>query len=198
MASATTPSATSSSTGGASVRWTWSVSIILILIGGMGIRSTSGWRRRPAPRRGRAPGGGRRLHRRGLAVRGMFRPIADAFNVMAQRVHEHRLAQLKMAKELQASSAGAPGGGQADGDQRGADEAAAVEETRRTMVGAPGGGRARSPRAPDKVASSGRARRRARARGSGTRSQKLSAQSQKIRKITAIIQASRTRAMSWP
>ena len=170
----------------ASVRWTWSVSIILILIGGMAIplylRVDAGVRRLAEGARRVAAGD----YTSRVAVRGMFRPIADAFNAMAQRVHEHQLAQLKMAKELQTSSAELLAVAKQT-ETNAADESAAVEETGRTMVALLASATEIAESA-DKVASTAEHAARA-SEGIGDQIQKLSAQSQKIRKITAAIQS---------
>jgi methyl-accepting chemotaxis protein len=170
----------------ASTRWTWSVSIILILIGGMAIplylRIDAGVRRLAAGARRVAAGD----YTARVAVRGMFRPIADAFNAMAQRVHEHQLAQLKMAKELQTSSAELLAVAKQT-ETNAADESAAVEETGRTMVALLASATEIASSA-DKVASTAEHAARA-SEGIGEQIQKLSAQSQKIRKITAAIQS---------
>jgi methyl-accepting chemotaxis protein len=165
--------------------WTWGVAIILILIGALSIplyvRMDRGVRRLAE--------GARRIaasdYTARVAVRGMFRPIADAFNGMAQRVHEHQLAQLKMAKELQASSAELLAVAKQT-ETNAADESSAVEETRRTMSALLASATDIAESA-DQVAASAEQSTRA-SEGIGEQILKLSAQSQKIRKITAMIQ----------
>ena len=169
----------------ATTMWTWGVSIVLMLIGAMVIplylRIDRGVLRLAEGARKIAGGD---YHAR-VAVRGMFRPIADAFNGMAQRVHEHQLAQLKMAKELQASSVELLAVAKQTETNAG-DESSAVEETRRTMVALLAAATEIAESA-DKVASSAEHSTRA-SEGIGEQILKLSAQSQKIRKITTIIQ----------
>lgn len=165
--------------------WAWGVTIILILVGLMAVplylRIDVGIRRLAEGARRIAAGD----YTARVAVRGMFRPIADAFNGMAQRVHEHQLAQLKMAKELQASSAELLAVAKQT-ETNAADESSAVEETGRTMSALLASATEIAESA-DKVASSAEHSARA-SEGIGEQIQKLSAQSQKIRKITNIIQ----------
>ena len=169
----------------AASRWAWGASIILILLGASGIptylRLDAGVRRLAGGARQIAAGD----YTARVDVRGMFRPIADAFNAMAQRVHAHQLAQLKMAKELQASSAELLAVAKQT-ETNAADESAAVEETGRTMAALLTSATEIAESA-DKVALSADHSARA-SEGIGDQIQKLSAQSQKIRKITAVIQ----------
>ena len=120
-----------------------------------------------------------------VEVRGMFRPIADAFNGMARRVYDHQLAQLEMAKQLQASSAELLAVAKQT-ETNAADESAAVEQTRRTMAALLAAATEIAESA-DKVAASADQSTRA-SDGIGEQILKLTAQSQKIRKITAVIQ----------
>jgi methyl-accepting chemotaxis protein len=166
-------------------RWTWGVAILLIFIGALSVpvyaRINGNVRRLVAGARRIAAGD----YMARVVVRGMFRPIGDTFNAMAHRVHEHQLAQLKMAKELQASSAELLAVAKQT-ETNAADESAAVEETRRTMTALLASATEIAESA-DKVASSAEQSTRA-SEGIGEQIIKLSAQSQKIRKITAIIQ----------
>lgn len=165
--------------------WTWGVAIILIGIGALSIplyvRMDRGVRRLAEGARRVAAGD----YTARVAVRGMFRPIADAFNGMARRVHEHQQAQLKMAKELQASSAELLAVAKQT-ETNAADESSAVEETRRTM-GALLSSATDIAESADQVAASAEQSTRA-SEGIGEQILKLAAQSQKIRKITAMIQ----------
>lgn len=169
----------------ATATWTWGVSLILILIGALSVplyvRMDRGVRRLADGARRIAAGD----YTVRVAVRGMFRPISDAFNGMAQRVHEHQQAQLKMAKELQSSSAELLAVAKQT-ETNAADESSAVEETRRTMVALLSSATEIAESA-DQVASSAEQSTRA-SEGIGEQILKLSAQSQKIRKITAMIQ----------
>ncbi|HWO23704.1 MAG TPA: methyl-accepting chemotaxis protein [Kofleriaceae bacterium] len=165
--------------------WTWGVAVILILIGALSVplyvRMDRGVRRLAEGARRIAAGD----YTARVAERGMFRPIADAFNGMAQRVHEHQQAQLKMAKELQASSAELLAVAKQT-ETNAADESSAVEETRRTMAALLASATDIAESA-DQVAASAEQSTRA-SEGIGEQILKLAAQSQKIRKITALIQ----------
>ena len=165
--------------------WTWGVALILILTGALSVplylRIDRGIRRLAEGARRIAAGD----YTARVAVRGMFRPIADAFNGMARRVHEHQLAQLKMAKELQASSAELLAVAKQT-ETNAADESSAVDETRRTMVALLAAA-TEIAESSDQVAASAEQSTRA-SEGIGEQILKLSAQSQKIRKITAMIQ----------
>lgn len=167
-------------------RWTWGVSLLLLVLIGiivtpLYLRLDRGIRRLADGARQVAAGD----YSTRVASRGIFRPIGEAFNSLAQRVQESQLAQLKMAKELQASSAELLAVAKQT-ETNAADEAAAVEETRRTMVGLLASATEIAESA-DKVASSAEHSARA-SEKIGEQILKLSAQSAKIRKITAVIQ----------
>jgi methyl-accepting chemotaxis protein len=115
----------------------------------------------------------------------MFRQISESFNSMSARIQEHRLAQVKMAKELQSSSAELLAVAKQT-ETNAADEAAAVEETRRTMQALLASATLIAEGA-DSVASKAEHSTRA-SEGIGEQILKLSVQSQKIRKITNVIQ----------
>jgi len=167
-------------------QWTWGVSLLIfVLIGLMAIPLflliDRGIRR--------LAGGASKIaagdYNTRVEVRGMFRPIADAFNGMARRVYGHQLAQLEMAKQLQASSAELLAVAKQT-ETNAADESAAVEQTRRTMAALLAAATEIAESA-DKVAASADQSTRA-SDGIGEQILKLTAQSQKIRKITAVIQ----------
>jgi methyl-accepting chemotaxis protein len=167
-------------------RWTWVISILIVfliaaLVTPLYLRLDRGVRRLAEGARLVAAGD----YTARVGVRGIFGPIADAFNGMAQRVHEHHLAQVKMAKSLQASSAELLAVAKQT-ETNAADESAAVEETRSTMVALLTSATEIAESA-DKVAASAEQSTRA-SEGIGEQILKLSAQSQKIRKITALIQ----------
>ncbi|HWU86486.1 MAG TPA: methyl-accepting chemotaxis protein [Kofleriaceae bacterium] len=165
---------------------TWGVSILLIILIGLIVtplylRLERGVRRLIEGARKVAAGD----YAARVEVRGMFRQISDSFNGLAQRIQEHRLAQVKMAKELQASSAELLAVAKQT-ETNAADEAAAVEETRRTMSALLASATLIAESA-DTVASKAESSTRA-SEGIGEQIMKLSLQSQKIRKITTAIQ----------
>jgi methyl-accepting chemotaxis protein len=167
-------------------RWSWGISILIVLLIGvivtpLYLRLDKGVRRLAEGAR-RVAGGDYTTR---VAVRGMFSSISDAFNGMAQRIQEHRLAQVKMAKELQASSAELLAVAKQT-ETNAADEAAAVEETRRTMTALLGAA-AQIAEGAGTVASSAEQSALA-SEGIGEQIVRLSLQSQKIRTITATIQ----------
>src|SRR6185436_12181754 len=164
--------------------WSVGVAAILILIGltviPIYLRIDRGIRRLAEGARRIAAG----EYATRVEVPGMFRSIGDAFNGMAQRVQEHQLAQLRMAKDLQASSAELLAVAKQT-ETNAADESAAVQETRHTMVALLTAATEIAESA-DKVAGSAEHSARA-SEGVGEQILKLSAQSQKIRKLTTLI-----------